>query len=119
MERKTIKELARELRNNMTPSEKKLWSLLRNRQVKGKKFLRQHPILHEKVNGQWRFFITDFYCAEKRLVIEMDGKIHDYQKDHDAERDKICRNRGLKVLRIKNEEMENPEQVIARIKMYL
>ncbi len=119
MDRKTIKQLARDLRINMTPAERKLWALIRNRQLNGKKFLRQHPIFHEKVNGRWRFIITDFYCAEKRLIVEMDGKIHDYQKDHDTQRDKICRERGLKVLRIKNEEMQNPERVIETIRKYL
>ncbi len=119
MDRKTINQLARELRNNMTPSEKKLWALIRKRQVNGKKFLRQHPILHDKLNNQWRFIITDFYCAEKRFIIEMDGKIHDYQKDRDRNRDIICREKGLKVLRIKNEEMKNPTKVIEKIKRYL
>jgi very-short-patch-repair endonuclease len=117
--RKTINQLARELRKTMTPAEKKLWVLLRIRQVMGKKFLRQHPIIHGKVNDQWHFIITDFYCAEGKLIVEMDGKIHDYQKDHDRQRDEICREKGLKVLRIKNEEMKNPQAVISKIKQYL
>jgi very-short-patch-repair endonuclease len=119
MDRKTIHELARELRKNMTPAERKLWALIRNRQLNGKKFLRQHPILHDKLNDRCRFFITDFYCAEKRLIIEVDGKIHDYQKDYDRERDRICREKGLKAVRIKNEEMKNPGRVINKIKEYL
>lgn len=119
MYRKTINQLARELRKNMTPAEKKLWTYLRNRQVMGKKFLRQHPIIHGKDGHRWRFIITDFYCAEKRLIVEMDGKIHDYQKDHDRERDRICREKGLKVLRIKNEEMAEPQAVLMKIKKYL
>jgi very-short-patch-repair endonuclease len=49
----------------------------------------------------------------------MDGKIHDYQKDYDLERDRICRERGMKVLRIKNEELRNPAHVINKIKKYL
>jgi very-short-patch-repair endonuclease len=119
MTRKTIHYLARELRKYMTPAERKLWALIRNRQVNGKKFLRQHPILHDKLNDRWRFFIADFFCSEKRLIVEMDGKIHNYQKDYDQERDRICREKGLKVLRIKNEEMKNPEKVINKIMEYL
>jgi very-short-patch-repair endonuclease len=65
------------------------------------------------------FFIPDFYCAEKRLIVEMDGKIHDYQKDYDQERDRIGRERGLKVLRIENEDMNKPEKVINEIMEYL
>jgi very-short-patch-repair endonuclease len=53
------------------------------------------------------------------LNIEIVGKIHDYQKDYDQERDRICREKGLKVLRVKNEEMNNPEKVIDKIMEYL
>ena len=78
------------------------------------KFLRQHPIIYE-VNGLKHFFIADFYCAAGSLVIELDGKIHDYQKDRDAERDLIIKNLGLKILHIKNEELDNMNQVKLKI----
>src|SRR4030095_8695699 len=58
---------AKELRRKSTEAEEKLWSLLRNRQLKGKKFRRQHPILH---------YVADFYCHECKLVIELDGNFH-------------------------------------------
>ncbi|HUI29675.1 MAG TPA: endonuclease domain-containing protein [Candidatus Acidoferrales bacterium] len=114
MKQISIIERARELRKNRTPSEEKLWVALRNRKLHGLKFLRQHPITYE-VNCVGHFFIADFYCAEKRLVVELDGKIHDYQKDRDAERELIIRSLGLRTLHIKNEELDNIEQVKQRI----
>lgn len=95
-----------------------MWFVLRNRNFRGMKFLRQHPIKCEII-GRQHFFIANFYCAEKKLVIELDGKIHDYQKDHDAERDLIMRNLGLKILRIKNEELDEMEQIKSKIESAL
>ncbi len=107
---KSITELARQLRKNETPSEKILWEILRNRKLSGYKFLRQHPFVY--VNFQRPlFFIADFYCAELLLVIEVDGKIHEYQNDRDEQRDIIMKEKGLRVLRIKNDEVRNIEKV--------
>ena len=97
-----IKELARELRKKQTASEKLLWECLRNRKFNGIKFFRQHPLVYHQ-NGKDFFFIADFYSAEKKVVIEVDGKIHLLQKDYDKQRDLILSRKGLKVIRIKNE----------------
>jgi molybdenum cofactor cytidylyltransferase len=59
--------------------------------------------------------VADFFCAEKKLVIELDGKVHDFQKDYDANRDSILNQLGLQVLRIKNEELSNVYSVLKRI----
>lgn len=109
-----IIQRARELRKNQTSSEERLWSELRNRKLHGVKFLRQHPINYE-IDGLRHFFIADFYCASRALVIELDGKIHDYQKDRDAERDLIIKSLGLKILHIKNEELDNMNRVKLKI----
>jgi very-short-patch-repair endonuclease len=116
--RKRIIELARELRKNSTPAEKLLWAKLRNRQVCEKKFLRQHPLIYEEDRGHVHFFIADFYCAEHKLVIELDGKIHEKQKYYDRERDLIIEGLGLKVVRFENEEIENMETLIEKIKSH-
>jgi very-short-patch-repair endonuclease len=87
--RKRVIELARELRKNSTTAEKLLWEELRNRQLNGAKFYRQHPLIYEEDRGNLHFFIADFYCAEHKLVIELDGKIHEYQRNYDRERDLI------------------------------
>ena len=104
MVRSEMIQRARELRRNQTPAETILWHFLRNRKFYGLKFLRQHPITCE-VDGREHFFIADFYCAEKKLVLELDGKVHDYQQERDTERDMLMKSLGLRVLRIKNEEL--------------
>jgi very-short-patch-repair endonuclease len=109
-----IKKLATRLRNNSTPSEKILWNEIRRRKLKYK-FLRQHPILYDSANNEFFFFIPDFYCSEKKLVIEVDGKIHDYHKEYDNNRSEVLKGKGLHVLRIKNEKLENVKNVIERI----
>ena len=100
---------AKHLRKNMTETEKILWQAIRNRKISGFKFRRQHPV------GQ---FIVDFYCVEARLVIEVDGEIHNKSeaKERDANRTAELESLGLKVLRFQNQEVdENIERVIEMI----
>lgn len=101
----TAKILARELRKRQTRAESILWSELRNRKFLGKKFLRQHPIFFEykKVKA---FFIADFYCHEHRLVLEVDGKNHDYQKEYDEYRTHVVNVLGMRVVRFENEQVQ-------------
>ena len=114
-----IKQTVRKLRKNQTPSEAKMWNAVRNRQIDGKKFLRQHPI-HFEINGRRRFFIADFYCHEKSLIVEIDGKIHEKQRDYDMLRTHIINELGMKVIRFRNEEVENNlEWVIKRLRNVL
>ncbi len=101
------KYFARYLRKNLTPEESIIWQLLRNRQLDGFKFLRQHPIKVWETSGRFHFFYADFYCAEKKLVIEIDGLIHEKQKEYDASRDYIMNELGLKVLQILNDEVNH------------
>lgn len=100
-------ERARELRKHMTPAEKKLWySYLRTFKFR---VLRQRPI--DK-------FIVDFYCAELKLVIEVDGNSHFTKvgKDYDAARTEILEGYGLKVMRFTNEQvLNNLESVCQQI----
>ena len=115
MEYYKIKKIAARLRNNQTPEEKLLWSNIRKRKLKGRKFLRQHPIIYESNKSEHFFYIPDFYCASEKLIIELDGKIHDYQKERDKKRDSILKDRELKMLRIKNEELQDIEKVLNKI----
>jgi very-short-patch-repair endonuclease len=111
-----IKAIVLRLRNNPTPEEKLLWKYLRNRQLLGRKFIRQTAIIYEKNNkGEYFFYVPDFYCREEKLAVELDGKIHDFQKESDMDRDEILNHFGLTVLRIKNEELSNIQQVLDRI----
>jgi very-short-patch-repair endonuclease len=110
-----IKTVTRWLRKNQTPEEEIIWKLVRNRKLDGLKFYRQFPIIYERGKHDY-FFIADFYCHEKKLVLEIDGKIHDYQKEYDENRTQIIEHYGLSVLRIKNEELKNQNNVIEKIR---
>lgn len=72
------KNIVRKLRKNQTESENVLRDELRNRKLDGHKFLRHHAIIYENNKHNFFFFAPDFYCAEYKLAVELDGKIHDY-----------------------------------------
>ncbi len=109
------KQAARELRRNQTESEAKLWNVLRNRRFFGKKFLRQHPVIFP-YQSRKRFFVADFYCHEAGLVVEIDGKIHDFQKDYDRLRTHIMNELGMKVVRFRNEQIDTGmEEVLEKL----
>jgi leucyl-tRNA synthetase len=116
---KEIKKHSRELRQNMTESEKLLWAKIKNRKLAGFKFIRQHPIINKGDLIRLNYFIADFYCNEKKLVIELDGPIHEATKEYDEFRDSELENLGIKVLRIKNEELANINEVLQRINSYI
>ncbi len=96
---KQLLENARELRKNQTEAEELLWQLLRNRQLNNLKFRRQHPL---KAG-----FILDFYCAEVKLGIEIDGGYHTKkgQQEYDAERTKIINEYGINIIRFMNDQV--------------
>lgn len=93
-----LKPLAREKRAQPTPSQDRLWAGLRNRQLNGLKFRRQHAIDR---------FIVDFYCSELALIIEVDGEIHDYTMEEDALRQEALEALGFTVLRVTNAKVDN------------
>ena len=107
-----ILHLARNLRNNQTSHEILVWNILRRKKLSGHKFLRQHPIFYSIRNDWVDFYIADFYCAKLKLIIEVDGKIHESQKEYDLERDSKLLEKGIYVFRIKNEEVSDPENTI-------
>jgi len=102
---KKIRKHAQELRHNMTESEKLLWKELRGRRLSGYKFLRQHPILYSGNLIRFNYFVADFYCSEKKAVIELDGPIHDTTEEYDQFKDSELINLGIHIIRIKNEEL--------------
>jgi len=101
----TAKKLCRDLRKRSTWSEQLFWHAVRNRKILGKKFLRQYPIFFEYMHRE-TFFIADFYCHENRLVVEIDGKSHDHQKEYDELRTYMVNNLSIEVVRFRNEEIE-------------
>ena len=116
---KTIKKHARELRRNVTDSEKELWEQLRNRRLSGYKFLRQHPIIYKADYKGLNYFIADFYCDSKKTVIELDGSIHDEKEEYDQFRDEEMKLLELHVLRLKNKKLSEMNIVIEKIILYL
>lgn len=92
---KLLLEHAKKMRANPTPAEAALWSALRGKQLNAK-FRQQHLIDD---------FIVDFVCLDKKLIVEVDGRIHDYQIKKDALRTERLNNDNFKVIRFKNEEV--------------
>jgi very-short-patch-repair endonuclease len=103
--------LARELRKRSTKAERLLWDELRNRRFHGIKFLRQYPIVYEVDRGLYRFYIPDFYSHKLKLAIELDGKIHQLQKEYDEDRDFILNQFGIAVIRFENESTGEMEKL--------
>ncbi len=92
---------ARQLRRQMTPAEQILWQALRANRLQGWHFRRQQVI---------------FYCHAARLIVEIDGDIHEQQLVYDEDRDRVLTARGLRILRFRNSEiLQNLEQVLAHI----
>ncbi len=113
------KVICRDLRKRSTEAEQVLWEVLRNRKLITKKFLRQHPLFYD-LTGKESFFISDFYCHEAKLVIELDGEYHNYRLKEDNQRTEIINYLGITVIRFKNEEVINDlEKVINEITKYL
>lgn len=108
--RKYLEAKRKELRNNATVSEKRLWKFLQKSQVDGRKFRRQQSIGN---------FIVDFYCPSEQLIIEIDGDVHfnPINENYDFERTNYLENLGYKIIRFKNEEIRDSiEIVLERIK---
>jgi len=107
---RALQSRALEMRKNPTKAENALWQSLRNH-ITGQHFRRQHIIDR---------FIVDFVCLEKLLVIEVDGDIHDYQKQEDKERTEFLEQQGFQVIRFKNDEiLSNIKKVVVKIEKFL
>ena len=96
---------ARDLRQAGTAPEQLLWLALRNGQVGGLKFRRQHPI------GS---YVVDFFCHGAKLVVEVDGMSHDDKIRQDAEKAKHIEQQGLRVLRVTNEDVMRDLDAVVR-----
>jgi very-short-patch-repair endonuclease len=90
-------ECAKALRRTMTRAEEVLWQHLRSNRLAGLHFRRQQIV---------RGLVVDFYCHAAALVIEVDGDIHDQQQAHDQEREQLLNELGFRVLRFRNEDVE-------------
>ena len=105
-----LKSRRKELRNNATPQEVVLWKHLKGSQL-GFKFRRQHSI---------HFYIVDFCCPERKIIIEIDGSQHATNKEYDLERTRYLEAFGYKVIRFWNNEINaNLEEVLMEIQNIL
>jgi very-short-patch-repair endonuclease len=107
---KYLKDRRKQLKNNLTPPEARLWSVIKGKQLNGFKFRRQHSINN---------YLVDFFCPSVNLVIEVDGKTHlePTIAQNDRMRDELLYNIGIKVLRFTNIEIMNQlDFVLAEIK---
>jgi very-short-patch-repair endonuclease len=104
-------EFARALRKQQTRSEDMLWQRLRGARFHGAKFRRQVPFDR---------FVVDFYCHAAKLVVELDGKQHEWFSDYDAGRTEVLERLGVRVVRFTNEEVAGDlDSVLARIRAAL
>ena len=94
----TTMHQAGELRHELTPAERKLWAYLRNNQINGVSFRRQHAI------GK---YIPDFCAVQEKIIIELDGSQHIEQEAYDTERTKYLESQGYQVIRFWNNEVLN------------
>ena len=97
------KIFARELRREQTPEEEAVWNCLRNRNFMELKFRRQHVI---------EGFVVDFYCHELRLAIEIDGSVHNKQKDYDELRQMLIEAKDIRFIRITNDEINRDMNIL-------
>lgn len=102
------REFARRLRTQATKPEDILWRRLRGSRFHQAKFRRQVPFDR---------FVVDFYCHAAKLVVELDGKQHEWFAEYDAERTRVLESRGVSVIRFTNAEVEGDlDDVLARIR---
>ncbi|RCW91514.1 endonuclease domain-containing protein [Winogradskyella arenosi] len=93
--KKELQDYRRALRKNLTPSEAFLWKHLKSRQLQKRRFQRQHSINN---------YIVDFYCASEKLIIELDGDVHNNPnvQEYDEKRTQYLENLGYRVIRFEN-----------------
>jgi len=99
------KVFARELRKEQTPEEAIVWEQLRNRKFMDLKFRRQHVI---------EGFVVDFYCHQLRLAIEIDGAVHNKQKDYDALRQMLIESKDIRFIRVTNDEVHQDINILLK-----
>lgn len=100
----TMTQRSRSLRHRSTYPERVLWYLLRNKQLKGLRFRRQHAI------GR---YVVDCYCPGAKLIVEVDGESHASRAEQDAKRTAYLEGRGLTVLRVTNDDVMGTLEAVA------
>jgi very-short-patch-repair endonuclease len=105
-----LRQNRKKLRQNLTSAEAYLWNQLQHKKFEGRKFRRQHSIDN---------YIVDFYCASEKLIIELDGEVHNnpVAEENDGQRDAHLQNLGFTVLRFENNRVfEHLSKLLQEIK---
>jgi very-short-patch-repair endonuclease len=103
-------EVARLFRKEPTASEEILWQAIRGRKLDGRRFRRQQPI---------GVFVVDFYCSAEKLIVEVDGAIHELQREHDQQRQELLESLGLKMVRVTSKQVETDiDSALALIRQF-
>jgi very-short-patch-repair endonuclease len=103
-------EVARQFRKEPTTSEEILWQAIRGRKLDGRRFRRQQPI---------GVFVVDFYCSAEKLIVEVDGPIHELQREHDQQRQELLESLGLKMVRVTSKQVETDiDSALALIRQF-
>jgi very-short-patch-repair endonuclease len=103
-------EVARQFRKEPTTSEEILWQAIRARKLDGRRFRRQQPI---------GVFVVDFYCSAEKLIVEVDGAIHELQREHDQQRQELLESLGLKMVRVTSKQVETDiDSALALIRQF-
>ncbi|PTX45187.1 very-short-patch-repair endonuclease [Christiangramia gaetbulicola] len=108
--KKYLKPNRKKLRKSLTPAEAFLWKQIQNKKLEGRKFRRQHSIEN---------YIADFYCPQERLVIELNGEVHNNEtaREYDRKRTEVLNNLGITVIRFENKMVfENLHYVLDEIR---
>ena len=104
------KSIRIQLRKSLTSAEAFLWNELKGKKLEGRKFRRQHSIGN---------YITDFYCAQENLIIELDGEVHNnaISIENDDKRTTFLNDKGYTVIRFENKMVfENLPSVLQEIR---
>jgi len=105
-----LKRFRKKLRKHLSPAEASFWNLVKNSQLDGRKFRRQHSV------GP---YILDFYCPSEKLAVELDGEVHFHERaiEYDRERSLFIQHFGIKIIRFENRAVfEAPNKVRVRIR---
>ncbi len=108
--KKELIQFRKKLRNNLTPAEAFLWKHLKAKQLDGKRFVKQHSIGN---------YIVDFYCASEKLIVELDGQVHQNHTamEYDEKRTMFLNGLGYKVKRFENKMVfDNLRSVLMEIR---
>ena len=115
-----IRALARKMRRNSTPAEDYFWEKVRDRRLFGFKINRQYIIICQVSPTFKKFYIADFHCYARKLIVELDGQIHLRQQEEDMIRTEHIEAYGFKVVRLTNEQvLERWDEVELELKKWL